>query len=293
MKYSDELTELKKQLNKLEHQIQERYRGPQLEEKPIRQLRHITHSSDDPGYVNRILIATATTGSIRYEWVAARDNMVVPPNFGMVRLWQPLWSFSPIGFEVANAQNIIVREFLTLDFEWLLLYEHDVLPPHDAVRRFHHHMQDGTAPVISGLYYTRSRPSEPLIYRGRGTGCYLDWEFGDLVWADGIPTGFLLVHHSILRCMWDDAEEYLIQHPDGRQDRTRNVFSTPRDIWYDKDGFAQMRTGTSDLDWCERVMKGGYFKKAGWDKFQEMEFPFVVDTNIFCYHIDPDGVRYP
>jgi hypothetical protein len=52
--------------------------------------------------------------------------------------------------------------------------------------------------------------------------------------------------------------------------------------------------GTSDLEWCKRVVDGEYFTKAGWDKYQEMEFPFLCDTNIFCTHIDTmSGEMFP
>ncbi len=35
------------------------------------------------------------------------------------------------------------------------------------------------------------------------------------------------------------------------------------------------------------------FKKAGWPEFQKKKFPFLVDTKIFCRHIDWNGVQYP
>jgi hypothetical protein len=40
-------------------------------------------------------------------------------------------------------------------------------------------------------------------------------------------------------------------------------------------------------------MEGGYFKKAGWHDFEGKKYPFLIDTNIFCKHIDPDGTQYP
>jgi hypothetical protein len=277
----------------LEEVLQQRYTGPRVADPPIRQPVHVTQDSDDPGYIANLLIGTATTGLIRYEWVAARDNLLIPPNSSSVRMWQPVSSYAPIRYQVDDAQNLIVRSFIQGQFEWLLLYEHDVLPPHDAIRRLHQHIREATAPVISGLYYTRNRPSEPLIYRGRGTNAYLDWEAGDLVWCDGVPTGFLLIHRTILECMYNDAETYLIQHPDGRRDEVRRVFNTPRDVYFDEYGNANSMTGTSDLDWCARVIDGGYFEKSGWSDFEGVEYPFLVDTNIMCYHMNNDGERFP
>ena len=52
-------------------------------------------------------------------------------------------------------------------------------------------------------------------------------------------------------------------------------------------------SGTSDLHWCTRVMEGNFFAKAGWGEYQNMRWPFLVDTNIFCRHINPDGEQFP
>jgi hypothetical protein len=145
--------------------------------------------------------------------------------------------------------------------------------------------------VVSGLYYSRSRPSEPLIYRGRGNSYYGDWKQGDLVWADGVPTGLLLIHNSIIKAMHNESPEYLYK---GKT--LRRVFETPRKLWFDPQSNTQItQTGTSDLWWCDRVMKGDYLRKAGWGKFadEHPEFPFLVDTNIFASHVDIDGTVYP
>ena len=245
--------------------------------------------SGDPGYVNRLLVATPTTGLVRIEWVQARYGQIIPINWSMVTMLQFINSYIPLRYQVADAQNLIVREVVSKNFDWLLLVEHDNLLPPDAFIRFNEYMRKADTPVVSGLYYTRSRPSEPLVFRGRGNSFYGDWKVGDLVWCDGVPTGCLLIHGSILRAMWAESAEYNV----GSQ-VTRRVFETPRNLWFDPES-QQYNTacGTSDLWWCTRVVEGGFFKKAGWDRYHEMRNPFLVDTNIFCKHIDPDGIQYP
>jgi hypothetical protein len=42
-------------------------------------------------------------------------------------------------------------------------------------------MHQGDIPMLSGLYFTKSLPAEPLIYRGRGNSYYKKWKFGDKV----------------------------------------------------------------------------------------------------------------
>jgi hypothetical protein len=256
---------------------------------PVRQYRVIVQDSNDPGYVNRLLVGIPTTGLVRIEWHAAFMSLVTPVNWSRVTMTQYLNTFIPLRYQVADAQNLIVKQAVERDFEWLLLYEHDVLPPPDALMRLNRYMTQEKTPVVSGLYYTRSMPADPLVFRGRGTGAFVDWKMGEPVWCDGAPTGFLLIHCAILRAMWAESAEY----PVGSE-ITRRVFDTPRNLWLDPTTAQfNMNVGTSDLDWCTRVMQGRFFEKAGWHKYQAMEYPFLVDTGMFCRHIDVDGRQYP
>jgi len=256
---------------------------------PVRQYRTIVQDSGDPGYVNRLLVATPTTGLVRIEWVAARYGQIIPTNWSMVTMQQYMDSYIPLRYQVADAQNMVAKEVVERDYEWLLLIEHDVVLPPDAFIRINEYIRKAEVPVMSGLYYTRSRPSEPLIYRGRGTSFYSDWEMGDLVWCDGVPTGILLIHGGIIRAMWEESAEYSVGG-----NITRRVFDTPRNLWFDPESNQVNATqGTSDLDWCTRVMKGDFFTKSGWTDYTDREYPFLVDTNIFCRHIEMNGIQYP
>jgi hypothetical protein len=260
------------------------------EDSPVRRYRTVVDDSGNLGYVNRLLVGTATTGSVRMEWVCARYGQVIPTNWSMVQALHFMDGYVPLRYQVADAQNLIVRDAVNSDFEWLLLLEHDTMPPPDAFIRFNEYMRRGDVPVVSGLYYTKTTPPEPLVYRGRGNGAYDLFALGDLVWCDGVPTGCLLIHCAILREIWKDSEEYEVRS--GVQ--TRRVFETPMRQWYDPEsGQYNAATGTSDLEWCTRVMQEEYFARAGWDAYQEKEYPFLVDTNILCSHIDQNGVQFP
>lgn len=258
---------------------------------PVREVRNIINDSGDPGYVNRILVGTAATGSVRVEWMMARYGQIVPCNWSMVQMLQFMSSYMPLRYQVADAQNLIVKEAIDKDFEWLFLLEHDTIIPNDCFMRLNEYMRKADVPVMSGLYFTRSLPSEPLVYRGRGNSYFGDWKLGDLVWCDGVPTGCLLIHMALLREMWKDSEEYQV----GTQ-TARRVFDTPRAAWFNQEtGQYNTTSGTSDLDWCARVIKGDYLRRAGWGDFADAhpEYPFLIDTRLFCQHIDISGQRYP
>jgi hypothetical protein len=88
--------------------------------------------------------------------------------------------------------------------------------------------------------------------------------------------------------MYEEAPEY-----DLWGGRVRRVFEAPAKVWADPQGGQQVSAGTSDLYWCDTVKKGNYLAKAGWSEFQKKDKPFLVDTDIFVWHIDNDGVKYP
>lgn len=262
---------------------------------PVREIKQIIDASGF-GYVNRLLIGTPTTGLVRVEWVAARYGQIIPVNWSMVQVSEFLDGYFPFGYQVADAQNIIVKQAIVSDFEWLLFIEHDNIIPSDAFVRINEYMQEELAPIVSGLYFTRSQPATPLIFRGRGNGVYTDWHTGDKIYCDGVPTGFLLVHMGVLREMWKDSPEYIIKKAGGGV-VTRRVFDSPRNISVDPLGNINSMQGTSDLDWSNRVIAGDYIRKAGWTKYldglEDQRYPLIVDTNLFCWHIDPDGTVYP
>ena len=144
--------------------------APTFYASPVRDYRTIIADSDDPGYTTRLIVGTAVTGLVRIEWVQGRYGQIIPANWSMVQMLQYLDSYIPLRYQVDDAQNLIVREAIEKDFEWLLLWEHDTIAPPVALFRLNPYVRQADTSIVSGLYYTRSRPSEPLVYRGPGTG---------------------------------------------------------------------------------------------------------------------------
>jgi hypothetical protein len=237
----------------------------------------------------RVLVATPMTGLIRAEWHNARMCQIIPTAWSQVIYSQFMSSYIPLEFQVADAYNVICKQLIEKNFEWLLTIESDNVLPQDGFVQMNEYMISEKVPVVSSLYFTKSVPPEPLVYRGVGWGHYDKWKFGDKVWALGIPMGFTLIHASIIRAMWNESEEYTTGGV-----TTRRIFETPNAMKYeDEAGGYVARSGTQDLAWCQRVMKGNFFAKAGWPEYQKKQYPFLVDTNIFVKHITMDGIQYP
>ena len=237
----------------------------------------------------RIFVATGITGLVRAEWAMARWNQAAPINWSKTEYLMWLNQFSPLGFLVAEARNVACKEFLEKGFEWLIFIDHDVILPATFLLTVNERIKKENVPVWSGLYFTKSVPAEPLMFRGRGNNYFSDWKMGDKVWVDAIPMGCTVIHRSLIQATWDDSEEYVANGI-----KLRRVFETPVRVWEDaKTGTWNATTGTEDLRWCWRVKEHGIFGKAGWPEYEKKTYPFLVDTAMFCRHIDPSGNQYP
>lgn len=246
---------------------------------------------NNTSWQHRILVGTPTTGDVRMEWVLGRYGQVIPTNWSNVDVHEWMSAYAPLEYLVPDAQNLIVKHALTKGFRYLLLYEQDNIPMPDAFMKINDYMLAGDVPIVSGLYFTKSVPPEPILYRGRGNSHFTDWKLGDKVWVDGVPTGFLLIDCKILQVMWDESPEYNLGTI-----TTRRVFECPRRMdWNPETGELVIGTGTSDLEFCSRVMKDNILEKAGFGKFakEHPDYPFLCDTGIFLWHIDPQGRKFP
>jgi len=238
---------------------------------------------------HRIIVGIPMTGLVRSEWVMARYGQVIPCNWSQVDAISWMDSFSPLNFLVADARNFTATQAVEKGFEWLLFIDHDVIIPPNFIIRCNERMLENKVPVWSGLYFTKSVPAEPLVYRGRGNGYYNKWKLGEEVWVDGLPMGCTMISVSILKAMYEESEEY-----EYKGTTIRRIFDTPSNVWYDPEKAEWFKaSGTEDLDWCLRVMQQGFFEKAGWGKYQKKKYPFLIDTSLFCRHIEWDGIQYP
>jgi GT2 family glycosyltransferase len=261
--------------------LRDKWRKP---EKTYTDKIYINHGK----WSNRLLIGTAVTGHVRIEWHLARTGAIIPTNWSNAYATPILPTSAPMGYTTADAQNIIVRDAIVGEYQWLLLLEQDNVVPPDVFIRFNEYMRNENVPVVSGLYFTKSDPPEPMVYGRSGNSFNEGWKMGDKIWVWGVPTGCVLIHGSVLKAMWDVSPEYELWG-----NRVRRVFEAPAKVWYDPQKGYQSAAGTSDLNFCNQVIEKHIFKKAGWSEYDNKPRPFLCDTNIFCWHIRDDGVKFP
>lgn len=255
-----------------------------------------------------MLVGTATLGQVRIEWANAWHYMILPVNLSHTAMIQPYSYMSPLRYHVAEAQNLIVQRALAAEseFEWVFFLEDDVVVPPNVMLQFAKWMHDGRFPIVSGWYNVKCNPPEPMFFRGRGNGpvCYtvnevaaktetINEELGLRgVMCDGVPTGCVLISTKLLRVVAENSPVISLHkqaHADGSRHevKMREVFRTERDAGFDPetDGYWK-KLATSDLEFCDRVIDEGFLKMAGFEYAAGLEWPFPVDTDIRCGHIE-------
>jgi hypothetical protein len=239
---------------------------------------------------HRLLIAVPSTGLVRMEWAMARWGQLIPTNWSAVDCVEFMQQVTPLGYNVADARNLAVDIALSQGFQWMFFIDSDVLLPPSAFMKMNAYVRDGTIPVVFGIYWTKSHPAEPLVYRGIGNSYFKDFTLGEKFWVSGIGMGCTLIDVRLLRVMADEAPYYMAA---GMQ-KVKRVFDTPQVSWVDEEHQqAHGYTGTEDLAWCKRVTEGDYMRKAGFPKVGRRKWQFLCDSSILCRHITPDGVQYP
>jgi hypothetical protein len=234
------------------------------------------------------MIGTPTTGNLRVEWHLARTGAVVPTNWSNGYAMPIIPTSAPMNYLVPDAQNIIVRDTLQGGYEWLFLWESDNIMPADIFIRLNEYMLKKDVPYLSGLYFTKSVPPEPMVYTKAGNSYDYGWKMGDKIWCWGIPTGCTLIHSSVLQVLWDESPEYEVWG-----NKVHRVFEAPAKSWYDPNLGYRIGSGTSDLALCDRIKREHVFLRAGWPEIDKKEKQFLCDTGIFSWHIDANGIRYP
>lgn len=123
--------------------------------------------------------------------------------------WRSLWGIewnggalmSSSGALTDQNRNNIAHWFLfDTGLEWLFFVDDDIELPPDALRRLYTTAQRYQAWYVTGVYYRRSVPYEPLIFRQEPDGWYRsllpgqDYAVGDVIPVDASGLGCTLIH---------------------------------------------------------------------------------------------------
>lgn len=98
---------------------------------------------------------------------------------------------------IAEARNEIVEFALQQGAHYIYWLDDDVIAPPDSFLKLYKHGKD----IINGVYWSKSNPPMPLLFRGHLEGPYWDWHVGDLIEIDAAGMGLTLVKTDVYRKM--------------------------------------------------------------------------------------------
>lgn len=96
---------------------------------------------------------------------------------------------------IAEARNEIVEFALQQGANYIYWLDDDVIAPPDAFLKLYNQQKD----IINGVYWSKSNPPMPLLFRGHLEGPYWDWHVGDLIEIDAAGSGLTLVKTDVYR----------------------------------------------------------------------------------------------
>lgn len=96
---------------------------------------------------------------------------------------------------IADARNEIVQFALDQDASYIYWLDDDVIAPPDSFLKLWRHQKD----IINGVYWSKSNPPMPLLFKGHLDASYWNWHTGDLIEIDAAGNGLTLVKTDVYR----------------------------------------------------------------------------------------------
>lgn len=148
-----------------------------------------------------IMMAIPTLGMVPIEFMFAAMRMQMPMNG---QIYQHIVK----GMEVGVARNKAVEAIMTMKKEerprYLFFLGDDMLPEWDAFVRMYEAMEAEQWDMLTGLYYLKSEPPTPLMWRENIVGAMKpgrDFIVGERVRVDMTGLDFTLIRVSLLESM--------------------------------------------------------------------------------------------
>lgn len=137
-----------------------------------------------------VLIGVPTLQRIgpRWEWMDAYASLQIPLGAAHARL-------RVYGEYVADARNQIATRALETNCDWLLFISDDVIAPPNIFELLYRHKKK----LVTGVYWTKSYPHQPYIWKDLMKGPHLDWKYGEFFkidWAGCFTAGEMVMTPS-------------------------------------------------------------------------------------------------
>ncbi len=208
------------------------------------------------------IIGVPTFGEVSIHWTMSLTSIAMPINFSNQY-------HIVLGKKIDEARNEIVEGVLKNESKprFLFFLDDDVIMPPDTLRRLVHRMDNLPEDVgaISGVYYSKSEPGEPLIFQKKGRGSYYDWRVGDFFKAWAAGCGLVLIRTEALRRMEAQNKRpwFLIDYGLHMNDKgVLEARSITEDLYfYTKMGKTTSPNGKPYSLWIDTTIQGKHYEK--------------------------------
>jgi len=181
------------------------------------------------------------------EWAISFAQLNYPMNMNRTLM--------VIGGEVSDkARELAAERSLEVNADYLFFLDDDVQVPTNTVRQLIYRLEqaDDDVMIAAGVYVTKDKFCEPIMYKGDSRGAFWKWKQGDIVEVDGVGTGCMMIRTKVLKELSRPWFKVIDNIPDGGMEVAHYV--------------------TEDLYFCKKVRSAG--------------FKIIVDTDILCGHWD-------
>ena len=122
------------------------------------------------------------------------------------------------------AKERLVEMAIANNCQWILFVDDDTILPQDALMKMIKLWKSGDQyKVITGVYWSKSEPSFPLLFKGNLEGSFWDWNTQDLVEVDAAGAGCLFMDIEVFKKMpkpWFSCN-YFFEDPRNTYDLTK------------------------------------------------------------------------
>lgn len=136
-----------------------------------------------------VLICIPTLGLVSVQFLQSQITMATP-------IHTTIGYAFVVGQEVGKARNAFVEQALAQKYKYILFRDDDVLTPREALQRLYalH------APITAGVYFSKTYPPEPLIFKHGYIAGVQEWKMGDILRdVDTCGMGCTLIDTEVFR----------------------------------------------------------------------------------------------
>ena len=136
-----------------------------------------------------VAIGLITRGSVSIKWMQHMNKILRMLPIGL------MWEFIVVEDETgwAENRNKVVKKAQERGYEWLFFVDDDVFVPEDVLQRMFAHEKD----IVSGIYWTKSENSVPVIFEKMGAGPMFKFPVDDFFEVDGSGLGCALINMKV------------------------------------------------------------------------------------------------